>query len=78
MNAYVCFGGETRDGERHVVSRSALRRAIAVEMGHAAGIALVRKAMEIDWMTRDEITQAIPPVYTHFIGEALLRAMGLP
>jgi DNA (cytosine-5)-methyltransferase 1 len=31
-------------------------------------LAECRAALEIDWMTRDEIDQAIPPAYTHFIG----------
>jgi DNA (cytosine-5)-methyltransferase 1 len=28
--------------------------------------------MGIDWMQRAELAQAIPPVYTQFIGEQLL------
>ena len=28
--------------------------------------------MGIDWMTRDEIAQAIPPAYTELIGEQLV------
>lgn len=39
--------------------------------GHQAGIALVREAIQIDWMTRDELTQAIPPAYTRFLGNCL-------
>jgi DNA (cytosine-5)-methyltransferase 1 len=31
-----------------------------------------RRAMQIDWMTRDEICEAIPPAYTQWIGEQLL------
>lgn len=31
------------------------------------------KAMGIDWMSRKEMTQAIPPVYTEFIGKEILR-----
>lgn len=31
-----------------------------------------RRAMGIDWMTRDELAQAIPPVYTEFIGRQLI------
>lgn len=31
-----------------------------------------RKAMGIDWMTRAELTEAIPPAYTRFLGERLL------
>jgi len=30
-----------------------------------------RKAMGIDWMTRKELSQAIPPAYTFFIGKQL-------
>jgi DNA (cytosine-5)-methyltransferase 1 len=33
----------------------------------------VREAMGIDWMNRDELSQAIPPAYTEFIGHQLLR-----
>lgn len=31
-----------------------------------------REAMGIDWMTRDELSEAIPPAYTQFIGEQLI------
>ena len=34
---------------------------------------MVRKAMEIDWMTRKEITQAIPPAYSEFIGRQAIQ-----
>lgn len=30
------------------------------------------EAMGVDWMTRDEIAEAIPPAYTEFIGEQLM------
>lgn len=32
---------------------------------------LWRRAMGIDWMTRDELAQAIPPAYTAWLGERL-------
>jgi hypothetical protein len=31
------------------------------------------EAMGIDWMTRQELSQAIPPLYTSFLGEQLMR-----
>jgi DNA (cytosine-5)-methyltransferase 1 len=31
------------------------------------------RAMGIDWMSNVELTQAIPPAYTRFVGEALAR-----
>lgn len=34
-----------------------------------------REAMEIDWMTRREISQAVPPAYTTFIGFQLKRML---
>lgn len=42
---------------------------------HFAGVALARKAFDIDWMTRDELSQAIPPAYTEFIGRQLIRSL---
>lgn len=40
-------------------------------------IAEKRQAIGIDWMTTGEITQAIPPAYTKWIGERLLSALTL-
>lgn len=34
------------------------------------------EAMGIDWMTRKEMTQAIPPLYTKFIGEEIIKFIG--
>jgi DNA (cytosine-5)-methyltransferase 1 len=36
--------------------------------GHVAPMAKAREVMGIDWMTRDELTESIPPVYTEWIG----------
>ena len=35
-----------------------------------------RQAMGIDWMSRAGLSQALPPVYTEFLGEHLLAAIG--
>jgi len=34
-----------------------------------------RAAMGIDWMTRKELTQAIPPAYTEYVGQWLMKAI---
>ncbi len=39
--------------------------------GNAPGPAW-NEAMGIDWMTRTELTQAIPPAYSEFLGKALI------
>ena len=33
--------------------------------------------MGIDWMNRDELSQAIPPAYTEYIGAQLLRHLSV-
>jgi hypothetical protein len=38
-------------------------------------VAAWREAMGIDWMTVDELSQAIPPAYTEHIGGYLLTAV---
>ena len=40
--------------------------------GHI-GVAEWRQVMGIDWTTRDELTEAIPPAYTEHVGRALLE-----
>lgn len=41
-------------------------------VGNFSGVAHARRAMGIDWMTRDELREAIPPAYTHHLGLHLL------
>ena len=42
-------------------------------MGKHSGWRLAAEAMGIDWMNREELTQAIPPAYTEHIGEMAIR-----
>ena len=46
-------------------------------VGHVSDIKAAREAMGIDWMTRDELAEAIPPAYTEFIGFYLLGEVNL-
>ena len=42
-------------------------------VGHFTDVKYARKAMGIEWMTRDELAQAIPPAYTKYIGDHLIK-----
>ena len=43
------------------------------KFGRCVTVNEMREAMGIDWMARKELSQAIPPAYTKFIGEQLAR-----
>jgi DNA (cytosine-5)-methyltransferase 1 len=48
---------------------------VQVTGGGNCTLAAAREAMGIDWMTKNEINESIPPAYTMFIGRHLLRSM---
>lgn len=60
----LCTGG----GDGQLVARRTHRPRESIEV--------VRWAMEIDWMTSFELTQAIPPKYCEWIGKQLLQVIG--
>jgi DNA (cytosine-5)-methyltransferase 1 len=45
------------------------------KMGRCLKESEKREAMGIDWMTRKELNQAIPPAYTEYIGKQLIRVI---
>lgn len=64
---------EARDGSGRTVQRSPYC-CVAGHGGEGDSFRLEdwRKAMDIDWMTKGELVESIPPAYTRFIGEQLL------
>lgn len=55
--------------------RSAKPGQFVTVTGNCSGADYARAAMGIDWMPRDDLSQAIPPAYTQFIGEQLIRVI---
>lgn len=41
-------------------------------VGNFSGVEQARRAMGIDWMSRDELREAIPPAFTEYLGRQLL------
>ena len=58
-------------GQYHTLEKQNFITAV----GHNFAAESGRKAMKIDWMTRDELSQAIPPAYCEYIGKALLKVL---
>ena len=50
---------------------------VQVTGGGNCTIAAARAAMGIDWMSKNEINESIPPVYTEYVGRELLRHLSL-
>ncbi len=44
-------------------------------VGHSFDLVAGSYAMGINWMTKDELAEAIPPAYTEFIGKQLMRIL---
>jgi DNA (cytosine-5)-methyltransferase 1 len=63
------FGGGGR-GRTHVIGRTAKNGPITRKP--TIPLQAAKDAMGIDWMIRDELSQAIPPAYTEHIGRQLL------
>ena len=61
--ARAAYGRIPKDGEHYTIS------------GHFGDLPGAQKAMGIDWMTREELAQAIPPAYTEWIGRQLMRLL---
>jgi DNA (cytosine-5)-methyltransferase 1 len=61
------YGGHVRDRRRRPGSASRGVAGFSIDQG--------RIAMQIDWMTAAEMSQAIPPAYSEFLGRTALASM---
>jgi len=76
-----CAHGLQKPRFRSLDSRQTTLASIIGVHGHlnyAGEFDLRCAAMGIDWMTNAELSQAIPPAYTRFIGEQLLASLPQP
>ncbi len=46
---------------------------VSVNGGGNCSVMAARDAMGIDWMTKNELNEAIPPAYTAYIGMQLMK-----
>ncbi|MEE8262720.1 MAG: hypothetical protein V3R83_09690 [Gammaproteobacteria bacterium] len=70
---HTLWGNVRAPGDPSPISRSVGEYYYSTVVGHNCRVAECRKAMGIDWMTHDELSQAIPPSYTEYIGRELLK-----
>jgi DNA (cytosine-5)-methyltransferase 1 len=61
----------------HYGKTNEMRDFVQVTGGGNCSIAAARDAMGIEWMTKGEINEAIPPAYTELVGRQLLEHLGL-
>lgn len=61
--ARASYGRTPKNGEHFTIS------------GHFGDVEGGKRAMGIDWMTRDELSQAIPPAYSEFLGRQVLTQL---
>ena len=58
--------------KRHYGKTDEFKDYVTVTGGGNCSVEAAKDAMGIDWMTKKEMNEAIPPAYTKFVGSALL------
>jgi DNA (cytosine-5)-methyltransferase 1 len=62
----------------HYGKTDEMRDFVSVNGGGNCSVAAARDAMGIDWMNKNQLNEAIPPIYTQFIGEQLMAQLLAP
>lgn len=71
MMSLPCVHGIWKPRFPHATNRTNLRRTVEIGAWRIP-LPVQQAAMGIDWMTLDELTEAIPPAYTEYIGGQLI------
>jgi len=71
MMSPPCAHGLQKPRFAHATNRKNLRRTVEIGVWRIP-LPVQQQAMGIGWMTLDELTEAIPPAYTEYIGGELL------
>ena len=78
VDSYLHFHAHTFDRRKsHYGKTDEWKDFVQVTGGGNCTIAAARAAMGIDWMSKNEINESIPPVYTEYVGQELLRHLSL-
>lgn len=72
MMSPSCAHGLQKPRFAHATNRTNLRRTVEIGVWRIP-LSVQQAAMGINWMTLDELTEAIPPAYTEYIGRELLE-----
>lgn len=62
----------------HYGRTDAVRHFVSVNGGGNCSVAAARDARGIDWMNKNELNEAIPPIYMQFVGEQLIAKILAP
>lgn len=76
MMSPPCAHGLQKPRFAHATNRRNLRRTVEIGVWRIP-LSVQQAAMGIDWMTLEELTEAIPPAYTEFIGDQLMDALAI-
>jgi DNA (cytosine-5)-methyltransferase 1 len=74
LMAPPCFHGWQTPRFQQATNRVQLRSTVEVGVWRIP-LKVQQRAMGVDWMTLEELSEAIPPAYTEHVGEQLLSAL---